>query len=198
MTIIQYNVLLNQFSKKIAETNRPFQIGVMTSTQEVANRIFIEGKKSDGSEIGKYNSTNPIYVNPDKMPSSRGIKPTKGKEGRHEFKNGNPHKTTFVESYKELKKLLGREYTKVIPILSGDLQSDFRKVSGLKANTAKPTRINANTYTIQLDRDINAKKIEGLEEKYGAFSELTKSEIDNFFKIVDLEFQNELQKGGLI
>ena len=198
MTIVQYYMLLKNFSKKLAEQNRPFQIGVATSTQEVANRIFVDGKKSDGSDIGKYNDTDPLYVNPNKMPSSRGIKPTKGKDGKHLFNNGNEHKTTYVESYKELKRLLGRESTKVVPILSGDLQSDFRKVNGLKATTAKATRINANKYTIQLDRKENEGKMDGLNDRFGMVSDLTPGEIDNFYKVVDLELKNDLQKEGLL
>ena len=60
MTVDQYNTNLNKFLIDIEKNNRPLAIAAQSSVQQIGNRIFEEGEKTDGSEIGKY-STDPIY-----------------------------------------------------------------------------------------------------------------------------------------
>jgi hypothetical protein len=63
MTVKEYNANLNRFLASIEKLNVPLGKAVQSSVQQIGNRIFDEGKKSDGSDIGQY-STEPIYVNP--------------------------------------------------------------------------------------------------------------------------------------
>lgn len=197
MTVAEYNSSLERFINDLEKNNRPLAVAAQSSVQQIGNRIFDNGKKSDGTDIGQYNSTDPLYINPDKAPNTRKLKPTKGKEGKegkegkHVFKNGNVHKTTYVSSYKDYKGLIGQKNDKVYLKDTNVLEFDFRK-----GNTA--TKINTNTYTIQLDKLVNDKKIEGLNEKYGMITDPTKLEVDTFERNANLEFSNMLEKYNLL
>jgi len=191
MTVKEHNANLNRFLASIEKLNVPLGKAVQSSVQQIGNRIFDEGKKSDGSDIGQY-STEPIYVNPKFTPNDNGIKPTKGKGGQHLFKNGKEHQTTFIEGgYKDYQKRMGKNNDKVYLKNTNSLQSDFRK-----GNTA--TKINANKYTIQLDRKENEGKIDGLNEKYGMITDPMSKEVSDFERNVNLEMNNELEKYGLL
>lgn len=190
MTVAEYNSSLERFINDLEKNNRPLAVAAQSSVGQIANRIFDSGKKTDGTDIGQYNSTDPLYINPDKAPNTRKLKPTKGKEGEHVFKNGNIHKTTYVPSYKDYKGLIGQPNDKVYLKDTNVLEFDFRK-----GNTA--TKINTNTYTIQLDKIVNDKKIEGLTEKYGVITDPSKLEVDTFERNANLEFSHMLEKYNL-
>jgi hypothetical protein len=114
------------------------------------------------------------------------------KGGQHLFKNGKEHQTTFIEGgYKAYQGLMGKKNDKVYLKNTNSLQSDFRK-----GNTA--TKINANKYTIQLDRKENEGKIDGLNEKYGMITDPMSKEVSDFERNVNLEMNNELEKYGLL
>lgn len=180
----------------LEQKNAPFLIAVQTSVQQIGNRIFVEGKKSDGSPIGSYNSTDPIYLNPNKVPTQRGFsKPPKGKEGQSVFKNGNTHKTQFFPSYKDYRTATGREDSFINLVNGGDLQSDFRKAKS--GEPAEPVKVNQNHYRIQLDRDINIKKLEGAESRFGEISDPSQKEVSDFIKINRLELINSFNRAGL-
>jgi hypothetical protein len=68
-------------------------------------RIFEEGETAQGNKL-RYNSSDPLYVNPDNSPKSF---PPKGKTGKTKFKNGESHKTGYFESYKDYRQKIGRE-----------------------------------------------------------------------------------------
>jgi len=191
MTTAEYNANLNKFISDLNQNNRPLKRAATSSVQQIGNRIFDEGKKSDGSDIGQYDTTTPLYVNPNTSKNAGRLRPTKGKHGEHLFKSGKEHKTTYVPSYKELKNLQGQPSDKVHLRDKYVLESDFRK-----GNT--PTKINSNLYTIQLDRKENFGKIEGINEKYGMVTDPTVQEIEKFEKNVELELLNDMQKAGLI
>lgn len=191
MTVKEYNANLDKFLINIEKLNVPLGKAVQSSVQQIGNRIFDEGKKSDSSDIGQYNTTDPLYVNPKLAPNGGAIKPTKGKGGEHLFKNGKEHKTTYIESYKAYQGLMGKKNDKVYLKNTNSLQSDFRK-----GNTA--TKINANKYTIQLDRKENEGKIDGLNEKYGMITDPMSKEVADFERNVNLELNNELEKYGLL
>lgn len=69
-------------------------------------RIFLEGRTTDGAEIGHY-STKETYINPDKLSSliAKGKLKKQGKFSKKPlFKNGNPRKTMYLKGgYKEFK-----------------------------------------------------------------------------------------------
>ncbi len=202
-TIASYNEKLRKFYTDLEANNRPFALAVQTSVQQIGNRIFVDGKKTDGSAIGSYNSTNEIYIDPNTAPTQQGFsKPPKGKTGKSVFKStGKPHKTQFFESYKDYRSTTGRESAFINLRNSGDLQSDFRKAK--EGEPANPTKINQNHYTIQLDRKdaltgvSNAKKLQGNEDRFGEISTPSQKENADFIKINKLELLNALEKAGL-
>lgn len=120
---------------------------------EVKTRIHEEGKAADGSDIGQYNTTNPLYVNPKNSP--RGFAPI-GKLGATKFKStGKPHKTKYFDSYKDFRVEIGRPVDKVNLSLSGQLNNQFVVIAtdkgyGLGWNNAEMPERSA-----------------GLEKKYG-------------------------------
>lgn len=198
MTTTELALRLRGFINNLEKFNRPFEIAVQTVTQEMANRIFVDGKNSNGTDIGQYDDKKPFYINPSKSAgNTAALIPPKGKSGETVFASGEPHKTTYVESYKEYRKLIGRKNDKVRFILSGDLQSDFRKVSGLESKLAKATKIRVNEFQIKVDGDENAKKLERFNEKYGRITDLTKQERLRLNLIAQKEMLNELTKAGL-
>lgn len=200
MTVDEYSKKLQRFVQTLEKDNKPFEIAVQTTTQMIGNRIFSKGEKSDGSQIGQYDTKSPMYVNPDKTPSAKGLRPTKGKTGEHKFKNGKEHKTTYVNNYKDLRNRLGRRIDRVNLLLSGDLQSDWRNapVSITLSGKATAVKISNNEYHITLNRDINRKKMSGMEDKYGEISNLQKKERDHLNKIATKELLNAFRKSELV
>ena len=217
-----------QVLKNLVTNNRPLQIAAKTAMKDMAIRIFEDGKKSDGSLIGQYDSKKPMYINPNYSPRAvggnqnrgklklEGLKPTRGNPnaslienpgvGEHIFtektkhrgvkgtKAGDPHRTTFVNSYKDFRNRIGRRIDKVNLVLTGELQSDF--CNGRISNPI-PTKVNAAEYVVTLSRQGNRDKRDGMEDKYGIIFHHTKEEIAKFVKIADLELRNEFSKAGL-
>lgn len=202
MTQDEWTKKNRQAVNAIIKNNRPLMIASRTAMKDMSLRIFESGKKEDGSQIGQYDTTKPMYVNPkvqpretkNKIKGIQGLIPTTGKHGDHLFKNGKEHKTTYVKSYADLRKRIGRPIDKVNLRYSGDLQSDF---SNGKINNPEPTKVNPNEYVITLSRDINRDKRDGLEKKYGTIFHHTKDEIAKFVKIADQELRNEFSKAGI-
>ena len=138
------------------------------------DRIFGQGLNSNNAQIGAYNSTDPLYVNPKNAPKKftpRGKPTGKRKTGKTRFKNGEPHITKYFKSYKDFRSNQGRKTGKVDLVLSGDLKSDY---------STPPERVSNTNYVAGVSRTRNADKLEGMEEKYGDIFGLTKEEIAFF------------------
>lgn len=186
----------------LIKNNRPLNVASRAALQNVASRIFEQGKKSDGSDIGQYDTKRPMYVNPLYSPLAKGNKkiglqgltPTTGKTGEHLFKNGKPHKTTYVKNYKDFRNRIGRRIDKVNLVLTGDLQSDF---ANGKVSNPIPKKVSTHEYVVTLSRQSNQDKREGLEKKYGTIFFHTKGEVAKFIKIAGQELRNEFTKLGL-
>jgi hypothetical protein len=163
--------------KKIAERyskeniNRAVMSAAITINADMSERIFVNGKNSNGSQIGSYNTEGPLYVNPANAPKKF---PPKGKEGKTKFSNGKSHKTGYFESYAEYRKKVGRPVDKVNLNLFGILESDFSK---------GPT-VSGNSVVITVNSS-NAEKIVSQEKRFGAkiFS-LTKQEKIKYRRMV--------------
>lgn len=145
------------------------------------NRVFIKSKKTDGGNIN-YVSNNPVYINT-KINSPKKLPPI-GKTGRKKFEStGQPHKSTYFDSYKSFKKKIG----KPILELQGELNSSFQ--NGLK-------KVDSGTYVISVPAK-EANKIEGLQFGNGEWTglgtifKLNKEEKNVFFET----FKRELKKG---
>lgn len=178
---------------QIIEKDIPLQRGVRDTMAKQMTRIFIDGKKTDGSQIGQYDTTRALYINPntsprksaDKVKGIEGLNPPKGKHGNETFKDGKPHKTTYVNNYKDFRNRIGRRIDRVDWFLSGDLKSDLSN----SVSEPKPTQLGPHEYVTGLKRDNNTKKLAQLEGKYGTATHLTKEELDNFFSVTNKEFQ---------
>jgi hypothetical protein len=144
-------------------------------------RIFEQGKKTDGSDIGQYNTSNELYVNPKNAPKNF---PAKGKNGDAKFSDGKPHKTGFFESYKEYRSTVGRQSTKVDLTMTGLLKSDFSRAV---------VKVNNFNYTSSVSTERNKKIIEGMEEKFGKIFGLTEAEKQNFLEVLKYESLRILQ-----
>jgi hypothetical protein len=193
MTTEEYIAKQRKAFTQIIEKDIPLQRAVRDTMAKQVTRIFVEGKNSADSNIGQYDTKRALYVNPNKAPRKGGEKvkgiegllPTQGKTGKQKFADGRPHKTTFVNNYKDLRNRIGRRTDKVDLFYSGDLKSD---ISNAKTGV-KPTQVNVHEYVTGLHRPENVKKANGLDEKYGSVLPHTTSEKQNFFYIANKEFQ---------
>lgn len=81
-----------------------------------------KGGSVSGRQIGSYNTTKPLYVNP-----RRAVRafPVKGKTGKTKFNNGLPHKTAYFTSYSAFRSAVGRNIAVVNLQLSGKLRRDW-------------------------------------------------------------------------
>lgn len=190
MTPEEYVKREKKFYDNLVKNGKPFQISVYNIVAKQAKRIFEDGKKSDGSLIGKYNTTSSLYANPKWFKGGNKFKPLKGKTGKSKFKDGTPHKTRYFKNYKELRNTLGRRIDTVNLQLNYDLFSDFANSS--KGNLPKritPIKVNNFEYRMQFSRELNAKKREGLEAKYGKIFNTTKEEKKAFIETLDFNLR---------
>lgn len=153
----------------------------LTVNADMSERIFVDGKAADHSQIGEYNTTDPLYVNPKMAPKkfpTKG-KPIDGKAGKTKFANGEPHKTGYFDSYASFRKKVGRKTNKVNLVLFGVLQSDFSK-------GPKPTERGA---VVTLN-GLNALKAEGQEDHFNkVIFKHTKEELKKYYSLVKQQFR---------
>lgn len=139
----------------------------------IKKRIHEDGKSADDSNIGQYDTTHPLYVNP--LKSLKSFAPM-GKTGKYKFKNGQPHKTKYFDSYKGFREGIGRPTDKVNLSLSGQMNSQF---------TVIPTE---NGYGLGWNNTEMYKRSQGLETKYAkTIWGLTKEESEQVTEIANYE-----------
>lgn len=195
MTQTEFLLRQRKFLQEILTKNEPLKLAASTAHKDVTQRIFEKGQNSNGGNIGQYDTKTPLYVNPNtNAGSAKKLGKPAGKHGDTVFKSGKPHKTVYVQNYKDYRNRIGRRIDKVNLVLSGDLQSDF--TNGRKNNPI-PKKITQHEYAVTLSRAKNADKVDGIERKYGEIFSHTKDEIAKFVKIADLEFKNALSRAGL-
>ena len=185
MTIDEFNLKLKQALAEIQANDVPLRLAAYSSVAEVSLRVFTNGGNANGGAIGQYNSTDPIYLNPKTSFGGSKLGPPRGKNGDTKFKNGKPHVTVYLDSYKDYKSILGKPSGGgfVNLELSGDLKSDFENGS-----VPTPTQIGTHEYAVKLRENINKKKIAGLESRYGKIFALTNQEVENFIEDIKFEF----------
>lgn len=175
----------------VVRSARFHELAVRDTIAKQSERIFVEGKASDGSSIGSYDTKRPLYVNPKKVPKGGGLLPLTGKTGKSTFKSGKKHKTRWVESYKQLRNLMGLQTSRVDFVLFGNLKSDFE--NGGRGSGVVPLKISNTAFQVTLDSE-NEKKRKGLEERFRTVFNLTKDEEDNVGTIGEKELILELNK----
>ena len=185
MTIEDFNRKLKEALLEIQANDIPLRLASYSSVAEVSLRVFTKGGNADGGQIGQYNSTDPIYVNPKKAFGGSKLGTPRGKNGNTTFKNGKPHATVYLDSYKDYKAILGKPSGGgfVNLELSGDLKSDFEN-----GKVPTPTQLGPHEYAVQLKRNVNIDKVAGLESRYGKIFALTNKELENFIEDIKFEF----------
>ena len=181
----------------IKETDPPLRLAAYDTLGKQSKRIFTQGRLTDGSQIGQYNSTTPLYLNPAKTFNASMLGPPKGKTGRTKFesgkKKGQDHKTIYVESYKAYRQKIGRETAYVNLELSGDMRSDYENPQN---GVPTPEKLNTHEYLSIMKREINRKKASGQQARYGEVFFLTRNEKNNFFAIAAFQLRRLLSEGS--
>jgi hypothetical protein len=206
MTVADYqNVLRNQI--KNLKSDKIMKLAVYSVNQKRIERIFQDGKTSQGIRIGEYNSTTPVYIRPEDAPKAvkLGGKPQAIKGKRYKNKTGVTFKSTeknpetaYYPSYKAFRKAMGRETGFVNIRLNNRLQSDLANSTISKATTNladnKPIKVDNHRYIVTLKNQENIDKIQFLEKKYGSIIDLTKTEVSFYHDILEKEFRLALAK----
>lgn len=158
--------------------NKPLEIAVRTVEAQKVVRIFQNGLTTAGQSFA-YNSTNELYASDDQLP--RG--------GTHKGKHGKAIKSSFYQSYKQLRQQQGRESNFVNWRLSGDLQSDYANanVKGSAIAVPNPVVLDPNNIIVALRRQNNVDKRNGLEKKYGTIFDTSPSELQLLNKVIEFE-----------
>lgn len=192
MTAEEWKLKLLETARKIQEDDIPLRLATYSTVAIQAKRIFTEGRNTAGNKF-EYNSTNPLYLNPSTTFNGGKLGTPIGKTGKKVFesgkKKGQPHKTVFVESYKDYREKIGRESSFVNWELSGDLKLDFENP---QSGRPTPIKVSENEYISGLKRTENVEKRNGLESKYGRIFFLSDAEKQNFYKVASFEFRKLL------
>ena len=194
MTAQEYKDKVLKAAQSLREENIPFKLATYSTVAAQAKRIFTDGQNTNGQQF-QYNSTKPLYVDP--LTSFNGAKLGQpiGKTGKKIFesgaKKGQPHKTVYLESYKDYRKKIGRDSPFVNWELSGDLKLDFENPQ-MKGGDALPIKVSNNEYLTGLKRDDSIVKRRVLEQKYGSIFYLSDLEKAEFYKDVSFELRKLL------
>ncbi len=137
---------------------------------KMVERIFEEGKTSEGNTLG-YNNSDPLYVNPKNSPKNF---PNKGKNGDVKFSNGDAHKTGYFESYAKFRQAIGKTTSFMNLNLFGVLQNDFAK--GV-------IKLGKSAYISTVTNEANKGKL----EKFATYFKLNGGERENFKDILEYE-----------
>ncbi len=146
---------IREQKKRIGSFTACVGSAIVSAHSQQAQRIFGQGLDSIGGDIGAYNNTDPLYVNPRVAPKSFA---PQGKYGDTTFKNGKPHKTKYFSSYKSYRQNQGRRTDRVNLNLSGDMFKDY----------ASSLTRRGNVWVSGFKRPLNADKFDGALEKYGS------------------------------
>jgi len=205
LTIDEFVIKTTKLRDEILNNDPPLKLASYSVLALQSKRIFSDGKNASGS-TNSYNDSDPLYVNPDTSPGKK-FKPQgkpkkegeKGatkktaniKFGGRGFSTGKAskidtdRKTRWFKSYKDYRSTIGFQSGFVNLQLSGELKSDFENPQGKEPT---PTKVDVHEYIIQLNKDINQKKVEKFNEKYDNVFGLSKFEIEKFYEIATKEF----------
>lgn len=177
ITLTEHINKMKRIRQEMLDANTPVYLASNTALAEFSERVFTKGQSTSGSTF-EYNSSDPLYVNPSNtFGNTSALKPPRGKYGETQFKNGNKHKTTWVDSYKQLKGLVGRDSSKVNFVAYGDLKSDIGN-----RNTLTTRKVANAEYKISSEFPENQGKLRGLMNKYKSVFQLSQKEEEIYKK----------------
>ena len=189
ITLDQHIANVRANIKRLIEDERPLFIAAQTALSDLSERVFTNGKTINGGSY-QYNSTSPLYANPKKtFGAASNLNPPTGKTGKTVFAStGDPHKTTWVESYKALRGIVDRETAFVNLVAVGDLKSDIENRTSWDVTPHKVS----DGYIVKA---ADVKKIEGLQSKYPGLLQFSEEEKKTFYKTFDFEFKKIIREG---
>lgn len=194
MTLSEHIERMKQKVQELDNLDGVLFLASQTALAEFVDRVFVEGKSVSGGRF-KYNDdkySGSLYVNPATTFGNTGkLKPPRGKFGKTKFAStGKNHKTTWVENYKSLRGLVGREDGFVNLVAFGDLKSEIEN-KGARNTTIRG--VSNNEYTV-LASDENAGKAKGAMKKYPGmlkFSDKEKKAFNEAFEFQLLKLIRE-------
>lgn len=163
LTLQQYLDKIKRQNVALMKENVPLQIAAQTTHALITNRIFHEGRATDGGPIGSYDNTNEMWVENDQL----------RRAGTNKGKTGEPIKTSYYKSYKALKRQQGFNADVVNLRMKNELQSDFAsgKIDSIGQNSDAVPKVETykkspQEYQIRLSKQINVDKMEGAEKRF--------------------------------
>ena len=181
LTLKQYKAKIKRQNRELLKKNLPLQIAAQTTHALITNRIFHEGRKTDGSATGSYDTKQEMWVENDQL----------RKAGTNRGKTGNPITTSYYKSYKALKSQQGFNANVVNLRMKNELQSDFANAPISQNSDSMPKvktiKISPQEYQIQVRKKINRDKMEGQTERFGTIFMHTEDEKKKFHEIVQKE-----------
>ena len=187
LTVEQFSDKISKMAEKLSKENLPLKIAAQTIHTLRVLRVFHEGLNQNGSSIGTYNTSTEIYAADDQL----------RKKGTNKGKTGNPTKTSYYKSYRDLKVQQGFNASGVNLRMTNNFQSDYANATLTKGSNkspkAKPFKVNVNTYQEKLSRQENVDKLEGFEDKYGKVFNFTTGEKKAFNKVYTFEANKILE-----
>lgn len=207
----------------LLQKGEALQRAVLAINTERTARIFERGLNTSGSKIGDYSTktmlaTKGQFLQESKFKQSvqeiQGVvyssniktRQTKAKKGAKKkvpvwIKFPKAKKAVPVMiidgGYKQFRAIQGRESSFANLRYTNELQNDLgngalsKGASGIVKPT--PIKISNTKYRITLKKDINIKKVEGLEKKFGKFLGHTKEEKELFQKVYAFEVEKILK-----
>lgn len=178
-----------QFAERLREQAKalksalPMQMASQTVHAMRVTRIF------DTPGVGGSYSKKPIWIKNSQLRR----KVNKGKSGRAK------ESSYFAGGYYEAKKSQGFDPNVVNLRMTNDLQSDF--ANSQKTNTTgkppvgKPIKVNNALYIEAIRRPENVRKLKENIKRYGAFTNFTQAERDEFYKVLAFEYKKLLSGG---
>lgn len=181
LTLKQYLAKIKRQNRELIKENLPLQIAAQSTHAEITERIFHEGRKTDGSATGSYNTKDELYASDSQL----------RKAGNHTGKTGNSITTSYYKSYKALKEQQGF-YTNIVNLrMKNELQSDFANAPISKNSDSMPKvktiKISPQEYQIQVRKKINRDKMEGQTQRFGTIFKHSEDEKKHFRNIARKE-----------
>ncbi len=161
------------------ESGKALFLASSTATKSMVKRVFTDGLNTNNQQIGQYNSTDPIYVDPTTSKGKKEVLQPIGKTGKSVFAStGKKHKLTWFASYKAYRGKIGRGTSKINLRLTSELKIDVEN---------SLTRVSNTEYILKLKRQIDADKIAGQEARFGPIFKFTKQEREEFQNVFKFE-----------
>lgn len=204
MTVKEYKNKLNRKLKEL-ESDKALRIAVIAVNELRQKRIFEDGKNSSDKKIGTY-STKPMLATKSQFDKKSAFKQSKVEETRLlRNKKGIPTPNKRGDTKKIINAPLWIKFpkaSKAVPVM--ELEGGYKEFRGIQGK--EPRFVNLrysgelrndlgtgllkkdnNLYQVVLKKDIDVKKIGGLEKKYGEVLKHTPFERKRFNEIVQFE-----------